>query len=1041
MLTEKRAMMSFRRSVCHTVFAIVAVLGFVGLSTKANPQVQNLEAVIDTPTGKGITPTAARGSIFQDLNPGLAQAPQLRPGHAAAVAVSPNGKMLAIETSGFNMHFDNRGKPILELSKEYLFLFDISGAAPRQTQVFPVDNTFQGLAWGLDSAHVYVAGGPDDLVYEFVQSDGRFSAGRSFKLGHSPFTYTSPKKPLAGALAVSPDGARLLVANVMHDSVSLIDLNTGRVVGEQDLRPGKIDPTKHGHPGGTYPRSIAWTSDQRAYVASERDRELIALNVRGFKMSVGARVPVHGQPTALVASRDGSRLYAALDNTDQVAVIDPPGGRLLEQFEALTPESVYVNKAKLGGANSNGLALTPDEATLLVSNGGQNSVAVVQLGTRALPISVGQHAVKSAKAAQKDLNGDGDVQSGDPATRSAVVGLIPTGWYPTGVAVSHDGSHWYVVNGKSPTGPNGAICGPDKPIDAQCIERLKANEPDDWQSDTNYTIDQSVIQLEKAGLLTFPAPGVSELARLTNQVAHNNGFDRPDKLASDRELLAFLHQRIKHIVYIIKENRSYDQLFGDLELGNGDPRLAVFGKAITPNHHALALNSVVLDNFVVSGEGSWSGWQWGTAGRTNDFTERNDFIALAGRGGDYACVGVNRGLNTALSTSRERHEELSLSPTDPDILPGTRDVAELDGPGDDPGAGYIWDSVLRAGLKVRNYGFFGGFNFGPDNAPTQDPFSLKQQFIEYNGHLRPFTDVYYRGFDLRVPDYWRYHEWRREFDQFVKSGELPSLSLIALGGDHTGDFAKAIDGVNTPETQVADNDYALGRIVESVANSPFAKDTLIIAIEDDTWNGFDHVDAFRSPIEIAGPYVRRHALVSTRYSMVNVIKSILEILGADPIGINDALAAPMSDVFDRSSADWSYQASVPNILYSTQLPLPPRAANGQGCLALPKHDAAYWANAMEGRDYSLPDAGDFGVGNRALWKGLKGEAHYPAVRDGADLRHNRAPLLARSKSSDASRQTDRSSCSVLDINPIDPRRHRRRDEMESGKVGLMLGSN
>jgi hypothetical protein len=218
--------------------------------------------------------------------------------------------------------------------------------------------------------------------------------------------------------------------------------------------------------------------------------------------------------------------------------------------------------------------------------------------------------------------------------------------------------------------------------------------------------------------------------------------------------------------------------------------------------------------------------------------------------------------------------------------------------------------------------------------------------------------------------------------------------LVGLGGDHTGLFDKALDGVNTPETQVADNDYALGLLVEAVANSPFAQSTLIISIEDDTWNGFDHADAFRSPIFMVGPYVRQHAMVSRRYTTVSVVKTIEEILGAGPIGLNDALAAPMSEVFDPNVTNWTYKAIVPDVLYSTKLPLPPAI---QANNTAPKHSAEYWTRAMAAQDFSSPDQINPVTFNRALWRGLKGNEPYPTTSTGTNLRANREQLLAKTQ--------------------------------------------
>jgi len=267
----------------------------------------------------------------------------------------------------------------------------------------------------------------------------------------------------------------------------------------------------------------------------------------------------------------------------------------------------------------------------------------------------------------------------------------------------------------------------------------------------------------------------------------------------------------------------------------------------------------------------------------------------------------------------------------------------------------------------------------------------------------PYVDPYYLTPNLIVPDYWRVQEWKREFAEFSAAGQAPNLMLVWLGNDHFGAFDQAIDDVNTPETQMADNDYALGLLIESVANSPFAKDTLIVSVEDDALDGPDHIDAHRSIALFAGPYVRQHAVISTRYSTVSVVKTIEEILGIGPIGLNDALAAPMSEVFDPNTTSWSYKATVPDVLRSTQLPLPPadHAYN-----AVPSHSAKYWTKAMAGQDFSGPDRVDPVTFNRALWRGLKGDGWYPDKPTGVDLSVNRPQLLARTKPAKESRQID-----------------------------------
>jgi len=747
-----------------------------------------------TPTGKRITPTAARGAIFLTLSPGLKAVPGLHVNGAAAIAASPDGSLLAILTSGDNRHFSETGT-LPDLSTEYVFVFDIKGPTPRQIQVLRPPNTFLGLAWGSGSDTLYVSGGKDDLVREYRRGENGFAETRIFALGHHDTNGKSVSAggpaPMAAKLAISPDGARLLVSNVFNDSVSLIDLQRGRVVSECDLRPGKIDPKHTGEPGGTYPNSVVWVSSQNAYIAAERDREVISLKVEADVLYVTGRISVQGQPVAMTANRTGTRLFVALDNADKVAILDALNGSLIEEAPILAPEPLNINLHKLGGANPNALALTPDARTLLVSNGGQNSVAVVQLSDRAVGTAV-------------DSTADDDNTPPRPS-RSAVIGLIPTGWYPTGVATAKNGSDWYIINGKSPTGPNAGWC--KAPAEGQCYGVPTPDYP--WATEApdgkryvfapngnafEATQGMTAIQLERAGFLTIPMPRSAELVRLIRQVAKNNSFDDSRKTAADHRLSSFLHRHIHHVIYIVKENRSYDQILGDLEHGNGDPRLALFPERTTPNHHALARNFVTLDNFLVSGEGSWTGWQWSTAGRTSVYAERNDIVNLAGRGSEAASAGPNRGLNMALATQAQRREEDPQAPDDPDVLPGVRDVAELDGPNADPGTGYIWDAALRAGLTVRNYGFCSVDCCNFPSPVLRDPHAAGRKVTSAHvAALVPRTDPYYYVWN-KTPDYWHAQEWKREFGEFTKSGNSPNLMLVQLSGDHFGGFATAIDG-------------------------------------------------------------------------------------------------------------------------------------------------------------------------------------------------------------------------------------------------------
>jgi len=956
--------------------AILAA-GLAGLSLGA-PAIAETPAKIGA-TGQSITPQAAPGALFQPLNPGLAEAPDYTAGQAGALALSPDGRTLLIVTSGYNLVFGANGKRIPDLSREYVFVYDVSGPAPIKRQVIKVANTFLGLAWAPSGDRFYVSGGVDDDVLEYAAGAGGFAPSRTFKLGHKAGLGLAIQ-PSAGPLAVSPDGRRLLVANVQNDSVSLIDLASGKVV-EQDLRPGVIDPKRGGQPGGSFPRAVAWASDAKAYVTSERDREILALRVGDGAVAVTARLKTAGQPIALTLNRARTRLYAAMDNTDGVEVVDTAADRRIERIGVVAPAGVAEGLSRLGGAGSNALALSPDGRSLLVTNGVENDLAVIRLSA----LAAGAPAAKPAK----DDDGDDD-DAAPAADRSAVVGLIPTGWYPTGVAVRPDGQRIFVINGKSIPGPNPGNCRVNTGIDPHHDDACRATNSYVWQ-------------LQKAGFLTLPPPTPAQLGELTRQVAENDHYPSAANAQADAATIAFLRQHIHHVIYIVKENRTYDQVLGDLEVGNGDPRLTVFGRAMTPNQHALARNFVDLDAFYDSGESSNTGWDWTTAARTDDWTEREAPVNYANRGLQYDQEGNNRNINVGYATSAERAAANPVTPADPNLLAGARDVAAPDGPGGEEGRGYIWDTALRGGLSVRNYGFFGDLTryeaqLGPLQIPRdREPWKTKLKvFYVAKAALMPVTDPYFRGFDQAFPDYWRFKEWEREFDGFVAAGKAPDLMLVRLPHDHTGSFAEGIDGINDVETELADNDYAVGLLVDKVAKSPFAKDTLIFVIEDDAQDGPDHVDAHRSIAFVAGPYVKQGAVVSHPYNTVNMVRTIEAVLGLQPNGLNDALAAPMSEVFDIAKPDWSFDAKVPAILRTTKLPLPPATTAQAACIPQPRRSAAWWEAAMAGQDFSQEDRLNTPAYNHALWLGLKGDVAYPARRDGRDLRANRGALLKAS---------------------------------------------
>jgi DNA-binding beta-propeller fold protein YncE len=917
-----------------------SILSLAATNVAAEPAKQFL------PTGQTITPTAAPGARFSPLIARTGPHPSYIVDGAAAIAMSPDKREMLVLTSGFNQYNGPDGKLVPQQSTQYVFRYAISDRGKRWLQTLQVSNSFGGIAWRPDGRGFVVGGGVDDAVFLFARRGSLFALAGKIALGHAAGLGADVKPQTAG-VAVSPDGRRALVANYYNDSISLVDLDQRKVVAEQDLRPGKIDPSASGVPGGEFPFAVAWSGSARAWVSSPRDRQLVEVAIAGAALRVIQRVKTIGEPTALLVDPKRHTLIATEDNADRLAFLDTDSGRIVAEPRLELPTA--LGAPRLGkGLNPNGLAILPD-GRLLVTLGGINAVAVL----------------------------------GPAAGENPVQALIPTGWYPSAVATSASGARVFVVNRKSPPGPNPQGCAPEL-----AVYRGQPNACDAG--------NQYVLQLEKAGLLEFPLPSAQTLAATTLQVASNIGLPGAGERATAEARMAQVRARVKHVIFIIKENRTYDQVLGDLDIGNGDPHLAILGQKLSPNHHRLARQFVTLDNFYVSGEVSSTGWPWSTAARATDLLEKTAPVNYAGRGLAYESEEADRFIYTQ-QTPAERHATNPKLSTDPDLLPGPALLTAADPEDDDlANQGFLWDAAIRAGISVRNYGFADAsiYDVGvPGSVPVvREPFKEKRRIYTPGDRLlAPRSDPYFRGFDQKLADYWRVLEWQREYGEQEAAGTLPALTLLRLAHDHFGDFDKALDGVNTVETQMADNDYSLGMIVERIASGKAAKSTLIFVIEDDAQNGADHVDAHRSVAFVVGPYVRHQALVSTRYTTINFLRTIEAVLGLKPMGLNDGLASPMADVFDPAQSQWNYRAEAADILRTTQLPIPSDRFSGKASSAAGAcsgRSAPYWQAVMEDQNFRSEDRLNPDAFNSALWRGL-GIGPEPALRDGRDLRQQR----------------------------------------------------
>jgi YVTN family beta-propeller protein len=944
------------------------------------------------PTGDSITPTAAPGSMLAQLNPGLSGNTKFLADHAASTAVSPDGKTLLVLTSGYNetnwipsntpapgdIGFEDPAN-----SGEWVFVYDISAnGAAMQKQVLKLPNSFSGIAFNPSGTEFYVGGGKDDNLHVFdfaastwAETTATTDAGvvpAPIPLGHTAGLGLS-NHPATAGLAVTADGKTVVVANYENDSISIVTLATKTVV-DLDLRPGKAATSPmSGVAGGEYPFWVALKGSTTAYVSSLRDQEVDVVSL-GSPPAVTARIAVGRQPNKMIFNKDQSRLFVANGNDDTVSVIDTSTNTVKETISVVAPSSVLANPNKVKGANPNGLALSPDEKTLYVTDGATNAVAVVQ----------------------RDPAG---------ATASSITGLIPSGWYPTAVSTSADGSYLYVTNAKSVAGPAckdilTTAWGPVGSLDGGPTEG-GGPTPDQhcWNG------NEYVWQLETAGLLSAPTPSGAVLSSLTAQVAQNDHFVAIAPAADPT--MAFLRSKIKHVIYIIKENRTFDQILGDLNNGsNTDATLTMYPQSITPNFHALAKNFVTLDNFLDSGETSGVGWNWTTAAHATDQIERTQPINYGKGGFTYDWEGANRNINVGIATVAGRQTAFPLTPSDPDLLPGASDVASASGSG--PGTAYLWDGALAASLTVRNYGAFCDLSryFLPttdSNFPPRDhnPATTgNRQAWPTAAALQDKTDTFFRAYDQAYPDYWRYEEWNREFANFVTNNSLPNLELVRLPHDHTGSYgaSDALANLGTPLLEIADNDAAVGALVQAVAGSPYATSTLIFIIEDDAQDGPDHVDAHRSTMFVAGPYVKQGKVVSTAYDTISVIRTIEDVLGISHIGLYDDLAAPMSDVFDTTldPTTFKYTATVSGALSGTKaITIRDLGKIKEYYAALRRgHDAAYWERVMKGQDFSVEDHLDVEKFNRAMWVGLMGSRPYPTVRTGRVQAHDHKPYCA-----------------------------------------------
>ncbi|HEX7485375.1 MAG TPA: bifunctional YncE family protein/alkaline phosphatase family protein [Vicinamibacterales bacterium] len=611
---------------------------------------------------------------------------------------------------------------------------------------------------------------------------------------------------------------------------------------------------------------------KRLFVSLWGGARVLAFDAETLEQVAEAAVGEH--PNAMVLSKKGDRLFVACANTNAVWVIDLASMAAKEQIGV----AMFPNAP--AGTTPNGLALSPDGRTLLVANADNNTVAVVDVAT---------------------------------AGRSQVSGFIPAGWYPTAVGFDRDGRQVYVLSGKG----------------------LSSSANPHGPSPLSGRTDQYIGGLLKGSLSVLPLPEGDSLSQMTKTAISLSPYSDATRLApagaprvSSIPTEVGKPSPIKYVFYIIRENRTYDQVLGDLENGNGDPSLCLFGADVTPNAHALAREFALFDNFFVDAEVSYDGHAFSTAAYATDVVEKIWPANYAGRGGAYLSEGGG--------TMRNAYGNVAA-----------------------PAQGYIWDACRRANVAVRSYGEF--VMHGVDSRDTTSPLNATVPGLV--GAINPD----FPPFDMEITDQVRADIWLKEFRAFEASGGLPRLTIMRLPRDHTtGTRARAV----TPRSMVADNDLALGRVVDAISHSRFWKESAIFVLEDDAQNGPDHVDAHRSVLLVASPFVRRGAVDGTLYTTSGVLRTIELILGLPPMSQYDAAATPLYNAFVAQPDTKPYAA------VAARVPLDDR--NGT------KAPGAAESAAM---DFSAPDRAPDLLLNEVIWKSVKGaNAVMPPPRRAAFVR-------------------------------------------------------
>jgi YVTN family beta-propeller protein len=706
--------------------------------------------------------------------------------------LSPVGRSLPLGDLPLNLQLSSSGR-LLAVTNNGQSKQSIQLIDPKNEQLLDqqeVSKAWYGLAFSNDEKTLYASGGNDNWILRFNLLNNKLGKPDTLKLGHR---WPNDKICPTG-IAVNKSNTLLYTVTKEDSILYKLSLPSGKIISKTKLSAEAYS-------------CMLSADEKKLYISLWGGKGIAVCNTTTGATEKTIRTGSH--PNEMLLSKKNDYLYVANANDNTVSIINTLKNKVIETISAT------LFPTKLTGSTSNGLALSGDNKTLYIANADNNCLAVF------------------------DVSNPGNSQS---------LGFIPVGWYPTNVKVL--GNKIIVANGKGFTS----------------MANPKGPQPNSRFDDSGYhkapksTREQYIGGLFKGTMSFIDVPQPEVLKGYTKQVYANTPFQKTSETSAPGEAGNPIPRKagdkspIKYVFYIIKENRTYDQVLGDMPRGNGDTSLCIFGKRVTPNLHALANDFVLLDNFYVDAEVSADGHNWSMAAYATDYVEKNWPSTYSDRGGRSDFAG-----STPVAFPRD---------------------------------GFIWDYCKRAGVSYRTYGEFASRG--------------KTKLKSLKGHFCAKAP----GFDLDITDVYRERVWEHDFDSLLAINEVAQFNTVRICNDHTSGQKK---GKIAPISAVADNDLGVGRFVEHLSHSSIWKESVVFVLEDDAQNGPDHVDAHRSPAYVIGPYVKRNAVVSQMYSTSGVLRTMELILGLPPMSQYDAAAIPLYECF-TSKPDFTPYTAKPTII-------------------------------------------------------------------------------------------------------------------------------